>query len=278
MIARSLLLTLTSSLLVVGGSAAADARRPYLPQPQPQAQVDVQLLCDGASCQEVRHHGARYVVGEQGQRYEISLTNRSDRWVEAVVTVDGRNIVDGDRASSRSRGYLIAPYDSVSIEGWRTSAAEVAAFRFTSVGDSYAGRVGDARLAGTVRVEVYPERRAVAWVPPRRDDWDEDAPSLRRDGASAPKSDRAATAGEASRGDRSRWQPLDDGQNLGTQFGESRWQPVRMRDFQRADPNRPSQTVTLWYDDARGLIARGVLAPPRWIEEDRWVAPPPRSW
>lgn len=275
MIARAALLTLTSSLLLLGGAGAASAHRPV---PPPRGDVDVRLLCDAGSCDEVFHGGQRYVVGEHGQRYVIALTNRSGRWVEAVVTVDGRNIVDGQRSSSRSRGYLIAPYDSVQVEGWRTSLSEVAAFRFTSVGDSYAGRVGDARLAGTIRVEVFPERAAAVILPPHRpyDRFDEDAPEY------GPRGDTGAEkrAPSSANRDDARRRHYDGGQNLGTQFGESRWQPVQERDFVRANPNRPSQTTTLRYDDRRGLTSRGILSPPRWIEDhDRWVdPPPPRAW
>ncbi|TNF37063.1 MAG: hypothetical protein EP329_04065 [Deltaproteobacteria bacterium] len=269
---------MTSSLLALGGVGVASAHRPVPPRA---TDVDVRLVCEGGGCQEVGHYGQRYVVGEYGHRYTISLTNRSGRWVEAVVTVDGRNIVDGQRASSRSRGYLVAPYESVEIEGWRVSTREVAAFRFTSVGDSYAGRVGDGHRAGTIRVEVYPERQRPTWIPPVDPYPYPDAPYWRDGEERAPSTEGAAPrkdgAGSAYRDEVRRRH--DHGQHLGTQYGESRWQPVEERDFERASSS-PSQTTTLHYDDYRGLVARGVL-PARRYEDDhhRFVPPPPpREW
>jgi hypothetical protein len=47
------------------------------------------------------------------------------------------------------------------IEGFRTSTAEVATFRFSSVGASYAGRKGKARNVGVIAVAIFDE------VPPQ---------------------------------------------------------------------------------------------------------------
>jgi hypothetical protein len=57
----------------------------------------------------------------------------------------------------------VPAWGSVDIDGWRLSRAEVAAFRFSSVADSYAARTGSAREVGVIGVAVFPER----FVPPR---------------------------------------------------------------------------------------------------------------
>lgn len=259
----------TSMLIMLTPALASEA--PAHEIPPPAGDVEVRLVC-ASGCDEVRHRGQRYVVGEYGERYGVSMTNRSDRWVEAVLGVDGRDVVDGRRISPRSRGYLLAPWQEVTIEGWRRNADEVAAFRFTSVGDSYAGRIGEARNAGEVRVDVYPERAPIHVVPPPRprpvpEPWNED-------GARAPKSEAPGTP-ETTADARQRLR-RDDGNNLGTDYGETRWAPVEERDFQRADPDHPSRTVTIRYDDYAGLVARGVLPRERWsYDGPRWVPPPP---
>lgn len=265
---RTTLLSIFGLGLLVGWGGAASA---HLPMP-PRTQVDVALVCDGRPCEEVSHRGQRYVIGEYGARYTIALTNRSDRWVEAVVHVDGRSVLDGRPVSTRNRGYLLPPRERIEVEGWRTSTSHVAAFRFTSIGDSYAGRMGDASQAGTIRLDVFPERRSTVWVPPpRRPVTLEDGPPSGPRGA-AEKRDRGAATSESRP-----WHD-DDGGHLGTQYGESRWQPVAERSFERADPHRPAVTLVLRYDDRAGLIERGVL-PRRWVDDDdRWVPPPPRRW
>lgn len=280
--ARSAVMMLMSSMFVFGGPGAASAHR--MPPPPARADVDVRLVCDGSPCEEVYGRGQRYVVANFGQRYTVALTNRSARWVEAVVFVDGRSVVDGHRPSTRSRGYLIPPYEQIEVEGWRTSASEVAAFRFTSAGDSYAGRVGDTSQLGTIRVDVFPERGGATWIPRPTPipygGWDDGVDAGSGRGAESESSPKRESAGAAAAPESRRWRDYDR-QNLGTEYGESRWQPVTERDFVRADPHRPAQVLTLRYDDRHGLVTRGVLAPPRWTDEGHghWVAPPPpRGW
>lgn len=253
-------------LLLTLLSAPAEARSPI----RHQALGEIELVCGGVRCDEVSRHGQRWVVGTFGQRYEIALVNRSDLWLEAVVTVDGRSILDGQRSTSKSRGYLIPPRDRVVVDGWRVSRESVAAFRFTSVGDSYAARVGAASDVGLIRVDFYPERGRTTWTP-RPTPWEGRAPGAPIDDYAEESADRP----RAAEGKDARSSPLWDGdtrQGLGTQFGEERHQPVSERDFERASSS-PSHSIVLRYDDRSGLVNRGVL-PGR--DDRRWVQPPPR--
>lgn len=260
--------------LLVGASDSAEARRPIVPRP---VLGDIELVCGGSRCEEVVAHGQRWVVGSMGERYGLALVNRSDLWLEAVVTVDGRSILDGERRTSRSRGYLIPPRDRIVVDGWRLNRDAVAAFRFTSVGDSYVGRMGDVSEVGVIRVDFYPER-ASAWVP-RRDPW------LEHSGGGEPGrdiddlADKARPAPKAAEGGVSRHDFERERQGLGTEFGERRHQPISERDFERASSS-PARTLVLRYDDRAGLVARGVLPGRRpWHREPSpdgpWVQPPP---
>ncbi|MCA9518631.1 MAG: hypothetical protein KC635_27030, partial [Myxococcales bacterium] len=247
------LLAAAGLLLVAATPLAAAARsRPIVPAPRG---FTAHLTCDGGGCPEITRGGStRWVLADFGARYEIVVGNPSDLWVEAVVTVDGRNILDGYRASTRSRGYLVPPHDTITIEGWRTSSQDVAAFRFTSRGDSYAGRVGDTRDLGVIKVEFFPEsapRRQ--WIPEEPVPWDLESDGARHDHAGKSAGEAAAPRASAdSRCASARCLGVDGGQNLGTQFGESRWSPVTERDFTRAS-SRPAQVTTIRYDDRAGL-------------------------
>lgn len=276
---------LVALVALLGAAGSAEARRPIGPIVPGPVLGDIELVCGGARCQEVVAHGQRWVVGSMGERYGLALVNRSDLWLEAVVTVDGRSILDGERRSSRSRGYLIPPRDRVVVDGWRVNRDSVAAFRFTSVGDSYAARMGDASEVGVIRVDFYPER-ASTWVP-RRDPWLErsgrtepgraiDDGSDGDGGAGAARpAPKAAESGVARHFDRDR-------QGLGTEFGERRHQPISERDFERASSS-PARTLVIRYDDRAGLVARGVLPERRpWRDpwdgrrdDGPWVQPPP---
>jgi hypothetical protein len=98
-----------------------------------------------------------YVVGHAGERYAIVLTNRSRHRIEAVATVDGLDVLNGKSGSFDNRGYLLAPYATITIDGFRQSQSAVAAFRFASVGESYAAQTGSARNVGVIGVAFFNE-------------------------------------------------------------------------------------------------------------------------
>ena len=108
----------------------------------------------------------RYAVGEPGERYEIEVTNHSPVRFEVVASVDGLDVIDGDSASTHKRGYILEPYGTLVIDGWRTHEDEVAAFRFGHVADSYAARRGAPRDIGVIGVALFAERVR------RSRDWD----------------------------------------------------------------------------------------------------------
>jgi len=105
-----------------------------------------------------RVDGRMHAVGRDGDRYVIHVDNRTDVRVEAVATVDGLDVIDGDDGSLSKRGYVIAPYGSLDIEGCRDSEDSVRAFRFGATNDSYASRSGKGRNVGVIGVAIFEER------------------------------------------------------------------------------------------------------------------------
>lgn len=112
--------------------------------------------------------GELYAIGSQGQRYTIGVENETPYRYEVVISVDGLDVIDGDSANLRKRGYVIDPYSSVHIEGWRTGDESVAAFRFTGQDDSYASRTGKPRDVGVIGLAFFPERFRQTEVDRRR--------------------------------------------------------------------------------------------------------------
>lgn len=98
-----------------------------------------------------------YVLGQNGQRYTVFLENATPYRFEALVSVDGLDVIHGRAANFGSRGYIIPAHGHIEIDGWRRSQSTVAAFRFGSVGDSYAADRGDARNVGVVGVALFTE-------------------------------------------------------------------------------------------------------------------------
>lgn len=104
--------------------------------------------------------GNTYVIGEHGQRYTIELKNNTGVRFEAVTTVDGLDVINGRNGSFSNRGYIVNPWSTVEIDGWRRSTDTVAAFRFGRVSDSYAGKKGEDRNVGVIGVAFFEERGA----------------------------------------------------------------------------------------------------------------------
>ncbi|MCA9678384.1 MAG: hypothetical protein KC464_25385, partial [Myxococcales bacterium] len=115
---------------------------------------------DGAVIPTFEQRGRFYVLGEAGQRYVIHVDNPTDNRVEAVITVDGLDVIDGEAGDLGKRGYVVPPHGDLDVEGFRTSTSEVATFRFSSVGDSYAGKKGKARNVGVIAVAIFEEQAA----------------------------------------------------------------------------------------------------------------------
>jgi hypothetical protein len=124
-----------------------------------QGAVSVRLLDEnGAPLPSASFGGRDYVAGSDGQRYVIQIENHTGNRFEAVATVDGLDVVDGKDGSIAKRGYLIDPWATLQIDGFRRSQSAVAAFRFGAVKDSYAARKGNDRNVGVIGVAFFHER------------------------------------------------------------------------------------------------------------------------
>lgn len=108
--------------------------------------------------------GRTLILGTDGQRYQIIVRNATTARFEIVASVDGLDVIDGTPADPGRRGYIVDPHDTLVIEGFRTSDANVAAFRFGRVADSYAAQTSGDRNVGVVGIAIFAERGAV-WTP-----------------------------------------------------------------------------------------------------------------
>jgi len=239
-----------------------------------------------------RHSGTAYVLGHYGNRYNIRVFNRTNQRIEAVVTVDGRDSISGDVGDFvRQRGYVIDPYDSVLVEGFRRSMSQVAAFRFTTPGDSYAGRRGTAHNVGVVGVAIFKERYRRPHYGyhqprppvgfPRRDSYGGSrlgsAPQAEAPSAADSMGTRRSRA--AKRSYRRHRRPQQN--RLGTRYGENQYSNAVEVAFRRASKRRPNQILSVYYDDQAGLAARGIHVGHGYVQEpspfpNRRFAPPPR--
>jgi hypothetical protein len=287
--------TLVLAALLLAGCSSAFSDSRAAPIAAPLAVSDsgpygVEILGDdGRPLHTYQHDGRYYVLGDAGARYIVHVTNPTERRVEAVVTVDGLDVIDGEDGDLHKRGYIVPARGDLSIEGFRTSQSDVATFRFSSVDDSYAGRKGKARNVGVIAVALFDEAAAPvqqpvqiiqpadpAAPPPQIVDYgdrDEGAGAASANPNSAPRT--ATISGDTK--DRvggedepymphvpttdpccseNAPQPTHRG-GLGTEYGEQRSSSATWTQFVRAS-DTPVAIAELRYNDAAGLAALGI--------------------
>jgi hypothetical protein len=205
-----------------------------------------------------RHQGRLYVPGTAGERYSVSVANRSAQRVLAVVSVDGINVVTGETASPDQNGYVLSPGQSFEINGWRKNMNEVAAFYFTRLPDSYAARTDRPDHVGVIGVAVFRE-----WQPPRPAVLPAPRPLARssenevaREAQSGAPATQADASAEAASGRLAKRE-----EKIGTGHGERERSEVVHTNFRRAT-SHPNETLTIYYDTYANLVARGVIPGP----------------
>ena len=225
------------------------------------------------------HEGRAYVVGKPGNEYQLTVRNRAGEDLLAVVSVDGVNIVSGETAATSQGGYVMSGWDALDIKGWRKSLSHTAAFYFTSLGDSYAGRTGRPDNVGVIGVALFKRK----WVePPKELGYSYPQPSRdanRRESPRAAESDAVQSA--PSGGASAVPPPLAKSAPLGTGHGRRENSEARYVNFERAS-DYPVETLTIYYDSYRNLVARGILNEPIGRREPQpfpsgFVADPP-AW
>ena len=217
--------------------------------------VDIVDRDTGQTLPEYGHRGQDWIAGVPGHRYSVRLTNTTGQRLLVVLSVDGVNAVSGQTASASQAGYVLDPWETAEIAGWRKSLNDVAQFVFTDLPDSYAARTGRPDNVGVVGVAVFRERQVrpqPQYAPP--------APPIMRDRRNERATGNMAksSAPAASSADRMMAQSEAAPQRLGTGHGQREWAPVGQTEFVRASTS-PQQVSQLRYDDAEQLVALGVL-------------------
>jgi hypothetical protein len=238
------------------------------------ALVDVQIVdrSRGETLSTWHSRASNWVAGRPGDRYAVRLTNRSPGRVLVVLSVDGVNAVSGETAAVGQTGYVLAPYQTAEITGWRKSDSETAAFYFTALPDSYAARTGRPDNVGVIGAAVFRER-----VPePPMGSWFQPSPPLAKDGAangrfeserqksaidSAAPAAPVAPEQSAARRAQSDLASRDE-KKLGTGHGEREYSPATEARFERAS-SQPTEIVQVRYDSYQNLLASGVIPRPR---------------
>lgn len=285
---RALAAALVTLGLAAGVGGAVASSPPYAPPyvKSSLVQVDVYDRHDGTALPVYAKDGRHYIVGVPGHEYAVRIRNCTNARILVVTSVDGVNVISGDTASPNQSGYVLEPWGSVEVAGWRKSMERTAAFYFTDLGDSYAARTGRPQNVGVIGVAVFQERpKRIAW---REQDYrgrlaaseGQGAADAKRERADAPAApaplaapasvpvpapaqsagardnEAAAEAARPEFKDQARAMS-----KLGTGHGRSEDSRVTLTQFERAT-STPAETVAIQYDRRENLVALGVLPQP----------------
>ena len=268
------------------GGAGAVQHPPYVPPyvKSNLVQVDVYDRNDGTALPVFQKDGRHYIVGVPGHEYAVRIRNCTGARILVVTSVDGVNVISGDTAAPSQSGYVLDPWASVEIAGWRKSLERTAAFYFTDLGDSYAARTGRPQNVGVIGVAVFEERPKriahrdhgyreggcrAAEPPPEQAAR---GTSARRCAAASPaprrhrrkRKQRAGGARHRLLEEFERQESKDEMQSLaklGTGHGRNEESRVT-RDQLRPRDDVPAETVAIQYDRRENLIAMGVMPQP----------------
>ena len=249
--------------------------------------LDVQVLVDGQASPLYFAPGRkdrRYFQAFTGRNYSLVLRNNTGRRVAALIAVDGLNVVSGEISRLRpdEQMYVLGPWQTTTIRGWRTNLDEVRRFVFVDERRSYAERTGQAnRDMGWIRVLSFREQQPLAWGkvksyyrgggemnyrdrgPSAQDLREQEqapapAPKASKDASppvteSAPESNgKRAVAPESSDN-----MARGESNFPGTGWGERRADPVRRVEF--TAESWATDHLVFRYEYASGLRALGIL-------------------
>jgi hypothetical protein len=196
-----------------------------------------------------------------------------------VLSVDGVNVITGETASVGQTGYVLDPWQTYDIAGWRKSDTAIASFVFAALGDSYAARTGRPGNVGVIGMAAFlekPEPQAMRQrhEPPttveRRGSMGESDSSVSAAKAQASAGNAAQPAapaersadnlatGEIAASATNRVAPTE---RLGTGHGQREWSVSRRTSFEKLS-STPQDVVEIAYDSFANLVLAGVIAAP----------------
>jgi len=121
---------------------------------------DINVLVNGNRCKFYHHDGKTFIEAKHGSEYELEIKNNTWGRVLCLSSVDGLSVLNGTPATDSDPGYVIPAYSPLRIKGFRYSNDEVAAFKFTTKGNSYAHNTGGceaARNCGVIGFKIWSE-------------------------------------------------------------------------------------------------------------------------
>jgi hypothetical protein len=205
----------------------------------------------------------KYLEARKSENYTIVIKNKTPDRIGVVIAVDGRNIISGKTSYLRNneRMYIINPYGSLNLEGWRADLSTVNRFYFTDEEDSYSVRTfKDSSAMGVIAAAVYKEKDRLREHHKKRE--------------SKKNTFRAPSAPSDTRDLKSL-----ESESAGTGYGDDTYSPAVRVHF---NPERtPVEKILVKYEWHDALCSKGILKcgeKKNRLWDDYGFAPPPPDY
>lgn len=209
--------------------------------------IEMLILVKNRSIVEYEHKDQVFIEGRSGSNYEIELRNNNHFRVEAILSVDGLSVIDGKEAGPNSRSYMIPARGTLRVPGWLLDSGTAAKFAFAEKQAAYAAKSGTgSQNVGVIGALIYREK----WTYPISS-WGVGSPMINNTNLSY----HGITTSCASTNTNVCPTTTTFQQALGTAFGDATDFSTKLVAFERGDQ---LAIMTLFYDNMRGLRARGV--------------------
>lgn len=227
------------------------------------------VLVNGRAVTEVNHNGSTYIEGRNGSDYELHFSNRFSTRIMVVPSVDGLNVIDGNLCGTESPGYLVEPFGSIVIPGWKVDGNTAAKFQFRPTGgphrySTYTEAMGQSQEnQGVIGFLVFKEKSVstnfyTSWTSNNYPD-----PFFVPSGPTYGAPDGYSSAGGSSVRSASVNSTCDSynvsysASEVGTGFGDATNFNTHTVEFEK-ESAFPNATLVMYYDNLKGLTKRGV--------------------
>lgn len=183
----------------------------------------------------------RYLEAKKGENYSIVVKNNLNERIGVVIAVDGRNIITGKQSflNNNETMYILEPYGSAKLEGWRTDQNTVHKFYFTDTTDSYSVKTfGDSSAMGVITAALFKEKEKPQIYFKEK--------SLRQ---KAPSPSAGAPSADSMKESKN--------ESAGTGFGDGKYSPVIKVEFK--PENIPFQKILVKYEWRDTLCKKGII-------------------
>ncbi len=139
---------------------------------------ELNVLVNGKPVREYFHNNRFFIEAKNGTEYSLKLKNHSHKKIMAVISVDGVDVLKGQKGAEAESGYIVAPYSHINIVGYRIDDGAVATFKFSDGKTSYAtqveqkfdpiqlekvekGEIAPAQNNGVIGIRIWEEKETV---------------------------------------------------------------------------------------------------------------------